>query len=77
LVGTIANARHCDVSELGALVPNSRRPAEMFFMGIAKGATPATNQQSALALAWSEEWLARMTAAFGTNTQETAHGKTE
>ncbi len=65
LVGTIANIRHVNLSELGPLKPNSNRPIERFFFGISEGDTPATNQFSALALAWVEEWLANMRSAFG------------
>jgi hypothetical protein len=57
LVGTIATARGTNVENLGLLKPNSRRPAECFFMGISEGATPSTSQFSALALEWCQEWL--------------------
>jgi hypothetical protein len=33
-------------------------------MSISSGDTPATNQASALALEWCEQWLANITAAF-------------
>ncbi|MCY0910894.1 hypothetical protein [Massilia antarctica] len=65
LVGTIATARGVKVDSLeGGLKPDSLRPAERFFMGISKGDTPETNQFSALALQWSQEWLDTMRAAF-------------
>jgi len=72
LVGTLAHARHTDERGIPGLSPNSSRPAERFFMGIHKGATPETNQLSALALQWCEEWYGRMQAAFGAapNAQE-------
>jgi hypothetical protein len=64
LVGTIANVRGCGVDDLGAVKRNSSRPAERFFLAIKKGDTPETNQASALALQWCEEWLSAMRAAF-------------
>ena len=65
LVGTLANARQCHYEDMESLKPNSIRPAERFFLGIKKGDTPETNQFSALAVRWSEEWLNRMKSAFG------------
>jgi hypothetical protein len=65
LVGTIANARHCDTSQLGeALKPNADRPAEKFFLAIREGDTPDTNPFSKLAAEWVEDWLTRMRGAF-------------
>lgn len=65
LVGTIANVRGEKYDNLGALQPNSRRPAEVFFLGIRKGDTPESNQHAAIALAWTDEWLFAMREAFG------------
>ena len=65
LVGTIATARGCSYVAIETLEPNSYRPAERFFLGINKGDTPETNQFSALAVQWCQEWLDRMEAAFG------------
>jgi uncharacterized protein YjbI with pentapeptide repeats len=65
LVGTLANARGCEFDELATVKPNAGRPAERFFLGIAKGDTPATNQFSAIALAWVDEWLANVTNPAG------------
>jgi hypothetical protein len=65
LVGTIANARHCLYTDLGALQPNSYRPAEKWFMGIRAGDTPETNQQAKLAAEWVSDWIDRMRATFG------------
>jgi hypothetical protein len=64
LVGTIANVRGANYQLLGSLIPNSSRPAERFFLGIAKGDTPATNKVSALAHQWATEWLTTMQKAF-------------
>lgn len=58
LVGTIANLRGLNYERLGDLKPDSDRPAERWFMGIAEGDTPATNPVSALAAGWVREWLA-------------------
>ena len=64
LVGTIARQREVSVGDLESLKPNSSRPAERFFMGIRRGDTPETNQFSALALEWCEQWYDSMRAAF-------------
>ena len=64
LVGTIAKACGKDIDNLDLLKPNGNRPAERFFMGISTGDTPETNQVSALALKWCQEWLDRMRNAF-------------
>lgn len=54
---------------------NAGRPAEQFFLGIAKGDTPATNQFSAIALAWVDEWLANVTNPAGASpAQQRAKG---
>ncbi len=66
LVGTIAVARQKTIGNLGALKPNSSRPAERFFLGISNGDTPETNQFSKLALEWSQEWLLAMQSTFAT-----------
>jgi uncharacterized protein YjbI with pentapeptide repeats len=65
LVGTIANARGCGVDEIPGLVPNSARPIEAFFTAIRPGDTPDKSEVAKLALAWTEEWLSAMRAAFG------------
>ena len=62
LMGTIANARQCNVDDLPT---DSERPAELFFLGIRAGDTPETNQFSALAERWVRQWLEHMQAAFG------------
>ena len=36
----------------------STRPAEIWFMAISEGETPATNQVSAITVEWVDEWLA-------------------
>lgn len=64
LVGTIANVRGANYEALGALKPNSARPAERFFIAIRNGDTPATNQFSALAVEWVEQWLDLQRNAF-------------
>jgi hypothetical protein len=69
LVGTIANVRHENYLNLGALRPNSYRPAECFFLAIHKGDTPETNQFSKLALEWVDQWLSNVRTAFGASVQ--------
>ena len=59
LVGTIANARHCNYKLLPQLKPDSSRPAERFFLAIKKGDTPETNQAAKLALEWIDTWLSQ------------------
>ena len=60
LVGTLANARHCNYAEIPGLTPDSSRAAEVFFCGIDRGDTPETNQFSAIALEWVDQWLRQM-----------------
>ena len=60
LVGTLANAKQCGYDSIDGLTPNSRRPAERFFMGIKQGDKPESNQFSALALEWVDQWIANM-----------------
>jgi hypothetical protein len=64
LVGAIAIKREVGVDDIEGLRPNSSRPAERFFMGIREGDTPETNQFSALALEWVQQWHDNMVAAF-------------
>ena len=65
LVGTIAHVAGTNYGSLAIVKPDSSRPIERFFMGIRKGDTPETNQVSALAVEWTEDWRARMALAFG------------
>jgi hypothetical protein len=58
LIGTIANIRQCSYQAL-PITPDSDRPAERWFLGIAEGHTPdADHPIAALTLAWIDEWLA-------------------
>jgi hypothetical protein len=68
LVGTLANARHCRYNAMPSLVPDSRRPAERFFLTIKPGDTPKNSQPAKLALEWVDMWLANVRGAFGVNT---------
>lgn len=74
LVGTIANVRGCDFTELGALKPNADRPAEQFFFSIHEGNTPENSRFAKQAVEWIDEFTNAMQAVFGTNasTNETA-----
>jgi hypothetical protein len=67
LVGTLAHVKKVAYNKIKSLTPYSSRPAERFFTGIKQGDTPETSQFSALAVEWCEEWLGRMTSAFGRN----------
>jgi hypothetical protein len=60
LVGTLANARGCNEKEIPGLLPNSSRPAEVFFFAIKRGDTPETNQASKIAMEWVDQWLANV-----------------
>jgi Pentapeptide repeats (8 copies) len=58
LVGTIANLRHEPHRELTiALKPDSTRTAEMWFLAIQEGDTPANNPVSRITVEWAEQWL--------------------
>jgi hypothetical protein len=59
LLGTIANLRYCAYTELGALTPDSSRPAERFFLAILPGCTPENSQPCALAVKWIDSWLSK------------------
>ena len=64
LVGTIANARGVGYDVLGnGIKPDSGRPAEQWFMSIRKGDTPETNQCSALAVEWLDEFVGLLGSA--------------
>jgi hypothetical protein len=65
LVGTLEHVAGAPHNTLPLLKANSSRPAEMFFLSINRGDTPATNQFAQLAAAWIEDWLTRMRATFG------------
>ena len=65
LVGTLANARGVNYTELCGVVPNASRLAETWFTGIHKGDTPETNPMAKHAETWIADWLARQQAAFG------------
>ena len=58
LVGTVANARHCDYKGMPELRPNSDRPIERWFLAIRKGDTPETTQVCRITAEWTAEWLA-------------------
>jgi hypothetical protein len=65
LVGTIANARGQSYRQLASISPDSSRPAERWFMGIREGDTPETNQISAIAVAWVDEFVGLLKNAQG------------
>ncbi len=58
LVGTVANIRKEEYRALTIdLRPDSARFAEIWFLSIRKGDTPANNQISAITVGWIESWL--------------------
>ena len=57
LCGTIANLRHVTYEELPGIKPDSSSPAERWFMGIAEGDTPETNQVSKLTVEWIDDFM--------------------
>ena len=75
LVGTLANVRGCGYAAIPGLMPNSRRPAERFFLAINVGDTPETSQACKLAAEWVEQWIVAMKAAFGPDAELLARGK--
>lgn len=62
LIGTMANARGCNINQLGVVQPNADRPAERWFLAIRPGDTPANSQVSAITVGWVEEWQAKQPA---------------
>ena len=58
LIGTIANARGCDVYRLASLGPAPDRPIEQLFMRINRGDTPQNNPTANLIVQWIDEWCA-------------------
>jgi len=63
LVGTIANARHTQHTNLDGLIPNAERAAERFFLAIREGDTPESNIFSKKAVEWVDQWFANMRSA--------------
>ncbi len=59
LIGTIANARHCNYKEIDGLAPDSKRPAERWFLGIQLGCNPENNAVAAITLEWIDEFVAQ------------------
>jgi hypothetical protein len=55
-VGTLANVKGCYYHDLPGIVPDCSRPAEVWFMGIAKGDTSEKNQIVKITLEWIEEF---------------------
>jgi len=59
LLGTIANARGCDIYSLESLRPAPDRPIEHFFLRINRGDRLRANPISRLIVQWIDEWRAR------------------
>jgi hypothetical protein len=71
LVGTIANARGCDITALGDLRPDANRPAERWFTHIRPGHTPQNSEICKLTAEWVEKWLTSVSNAFGPARKQT------
>ena len=56
LVGTIANVRGCNYTELEGIIPNNSRPAERWFFGIKVGDTPKNSKIAKITLDWINEY---------------------
>ena len=56
LVGTIANVKHCEFSKIAGVAPNSKRPAERWFLAIRKNDTPESNVLAKITLGWIDEF---------------------
>jgi hypothetical protein len=65
LVGTLANVAHCKYNALPIVKPNSNRPSERFFLAIQQGDTPESSQVVKLVVAWLDQFVDGMKAAFG------------
>jgi hypothetical protein len=64
LKGSIANIRGVDVESLGnGIRRDSSSPAEQWFMSIAKGDIPETNNVSKLTVEWLDEFVALLDMA--------------
>jgi hypothetical protein len=63
LVGTIANVKDCEYTQIPNLMPDSNRPAERFFLNIDEGDTPETNKCAKIAVEWAEEFQTLMAIA--------------
>ena len=70
LVGTIANVRGTDYRCLQGIEPDAYRPIEKFFGAIHKGDTPETNQFSALAVKWIDEFVTKLDFALTARTAQ-------
>jgi uncharacterized protein YjbI with pentapeptide repeats len=57
LIGTIAHLRGASTKQLEGIIPNASRPIEEWFYGIREKDTPETNQFSAIAVEWIDEYL--------------------
>lgn len=56
LIGTIANAKHCPVESLpDAILPNSTRSAEIWFLAIRPGDTPDKSPIVKITIDWITE----------------------
>ncbi|NEJ15489.1 hypothetical protein GR211_21980 [Rhizobium leguminosarum] len=57
LCGTIANARHCNYSNMAGIQANANSLAERFFLAIRPGCTPENHQPAKLVVEWIDEFM--------------------
>jgi uncharacterized protein YjbI with pentapeptide repeats len=57
LVGTLANIKGCNYTNIPGLIPNGGRPAERFFLSIKKGDTPENRRRCKEIEGWILEWM--------------------
>ena len=74
LVGTIANLRGVEYSDLGDLRPDADRPAERWFMAIRPGHTAEQSQVVSITIGWLEAWQAARAAEATLHTTRRTHG---
>lgn len=70
LVGTLANVRGVHYRKLSGVMPNSWRPAEIWFSPFRQGHTPSTSLLSFIAEKWIVEWQEEMAKAALAHLQE-------
>lgn len=69
LVGTLAKSMGVGHTKILGLTPDVFSYAEVFFMGIKKGDTPATSQISSIASEWVGEFIAKREFELGREPQ--------
>lgn len=57
LIGTIAKLRGVAHGDLTGVAPNSKRPAERWFLAIRRGDVPETSEVAAITAEWVDGWI--------------------